>query len=450
MTENGESPEARGQAQDGSAVRRVFKNAGLLLSGKLTTGLIQLASLALAARGLGLDGFGTFILVQTYVQILAGVTTFQSWQLLIRFGAQDLAENRLADFQALIKFSTVLDVAGAFIGVAVGVLLAPWLGRAMGWDAETIFLAQLYSVLVLSYAVATPTGLLRLYDKFGMLAWQVVITPGLRLAGVAIAFALEAPIWAYWLSWFVAGFIGSFVLIWLGWREAARAGHLYALNRSLAGITQRHEGLWRFALLSNLQSSLTTVHGYLTTLVVGAVGSAAQAGLFRIAWEIATSLVKPAELLNQATYPELARMASRRGFAEMTHLIVRSSLGVAVGSAALLALAAVIGKPALELAFGVGFGEAYSVLLLLTAAAGISMSGFAFVPTLYAMGRPGAPLVVNILLTLAYLPALYWLAVRTQAVGAGWAQIGLQTATFAILFVMTWRVMARAMRPSAS
>lgn len=447
MTEQSETSE---QKPAESAVRRVFRNAGLLLSGKLTTGVIQLASLALAARGLGLDGFGTFILVQTYVQILAGVTTFQSWQLLIRFGTQDVAENRIADFQALIKFSTVLDVAGACIGIAVGIALAPLLGFWMGWDAETVILAQLYSFLVLSYAVATPTGLLRLYDKFGMLAWQVVITPGLRLVGVAIAFFFQAPIWAYWLSWFVAGFVGSFVLIWLGWREAARNGHLHALERSLTGITRRHEGLWRFALLSNLQSSLTTVHGYLTTLVVGAVGSAAQAGLFRIAWEIATSLVKPAELLNQATYPELARMAGRRAFGEMTHLIVRSSFGVAFGSAALLALAAAIGRPALELAFGAGFGDAYVVLLLLIAAAGISMSGFAFVPTLYAMSRPGAPLVVNIVLTLAYLPLLYEMAVRSEAVGAGWAQVWLQSATFLILFVMTWRVMTRAVRSAAS
>lgn len=425
-------------------MRRVFRNAGLLLSGKLTTGLIQLGSLALAARGLGLDGFGTFILVQTYVQILAGVTTFQSWQLLIRFGSQDLAENRLGDFQALIKFSTMLDVIGAVSGAVIGILMAPLIGRWMGWDTQTVFLAQLYSLLVLSYATATPTGLLRLYDKFGVLAWQVVITPALRLIGVAIAFVSGAPIWAYWLSWFVAGFVGSFVLIGLGWRAAARAGHLHALERSLRGITQRHAGLWRFALLSNVQSSLTIVHGHLTTLMVGAVASAAQAGLFRIAWEISTALVKPAELLNQATYPELARMAGRRSFGEMISLIVRSSLSVAVGAAALLALAALIGRPALEAAFGAGFGDAYAVLLLLMAAAGISMSGFAFVPTLYALGRPGAPLVVNIALTLAYLPALYVTASADEAVGAGWAQLGLQIATFVILLGMTWRALAQA------
>jgi O-antigen/teichoic acid export membrane protein len=449
VSDQREAPHAHAPSagSGGSVIRRVFRNAGLLLSGKLTTGLLQLASLALAARGLGLDGFGTFILVQTYVQILAGVTTFQSWQLLIRFGAQDIADNRIGDFQALIKFSTLLDIAGAALGAAVGIALAPLLGGWMGWDGETIALAQLYSLLVLSYAVATPTGLLRLYDKFGILAWQVVITPGLRLLGVAIAFLFQAPIWAYWLSWFAAGFIGSVVLLGLGWREAARAGHLHGFDRALGGITRRHPGLWRFALLSNLQSSLTTVHGYLTTLLVGALGSAAQAGLFRIAWEIATALVKPAELLNQATYPELARMAGRRAFSEMTQLILRSGLSVAFGAAALFLLAAAIGRPALELGFGAGFGDAYAVLLLLIAAAGIAMSGFAFVPTLYAMGRPGAPLLVNAVLTLAYLPVLFIAVDAGGATGAGWAQIALQGTSFLVLAGLTWRVLVRANRP---
>ena len=91
--------------------RRVFKNAGFLLSGKFATGILGLAYLSLAARGLGVEQFGLLVLVQTYVQVITGLTTFHSWQAVIRYGALSVEHDDTPGFQTLISFTTALDVS---------------------------------------------------------------------------------------------------------------------------------------------------------------------------------------------------------------------------------------------------------------------------------------------------------------------------------------------------
>lgn len=72
---------------------RVLRNAGLLLTGRVATGVLNLAILSIAARALGAQDFGLIVLVQTYVQTITAVATFQSWQAVIRYGALDLEKN---------------------------------------------------------------------------------------------------------------------------------------------------------------------------------------------------------------------------------------------------------------------------------------------------------------------------------------------------------------------
>ena len=68
-----------------SAVRRIFKNAGALVSGKGVAGILSLGYLAIAARSLGPADMGMLVLAHAYAMTIAGVARFQSWQAVIHF-----------------------------------------------------------------------------------------------------------------------------------------------------------------------------------------------------------------------------------------------------------------------------------------------------------------------------------------------------------------------------
>jgi O-antigen/teichoic acid export membrane protein len=404
--------------------RRVFKNAGFLLSGKTATGVLGLAYLSLAAHGLGVEQFGILVLVQTYVQVIVGITTFHSWQVVIRYGADCLEADDTPGFQTLISFTTVLDVGGVIVGATLAWFAAPLVGPYVGWDGTVIAYAQPYSLMILFTIVATPTGLLRLYDRFDILAWQVTITPALRLTGVTIAVMLEAQLWAYLLAWFIASVIGGLTLVLLGWREGVKQGRLTTMRWSLQGVTQKYAGIWGFCLASNFHSSLQMVTGHMSTFLVGVVATPAAAGLFKVAREVATALTKPAELLTQSIYPEFARLGAKNEWQAFGGLIRRAALLAGGAGVAILVVMSLIGEPFLGVFFGADFVPIYATLVLLVAAASITIAGFAFDPALYAMGRPGIPLRVNaFVVLLVYVPLLVLLTQMYGPVGAGIAML---------------------------
>ena len=124
--------------------RRIFANAGLLLSGKTVTGFLGLGYISLSAHGLGLHDFGLLVLVQTYVQVIVGLTTFHSWQAVIRYGTISLEQSDNVAFQKLIQFTSLLDVVGVCIGFVIAWFIAPVLGPYLGWNDQIISYAQFY------------------------------------------------------------------------------------------------------------------------------------------------------------------------------------------------------------------------------------------------------------------------------------------------------------------
>ena len=415
--------------------RRIFKNATLLLSGRATNGLLGLALLSLSARGLVLEQFGVFVLLTTYIQVIMALATFQSWQAVIRYGAICMENNNVASFQALIKFTTLLDIAGVFAGAIIGFIAAPLVGPFIGWSPEVIGYAQIFSLQLLFTVLATPTGLLRLFDRFDLLAGQAVVTPLCRLIGVVIAVTMDAPLWAYLASWFVASVAGGAVLVVIGWREAYRKGWLKGMTLSLEGITAPHGGIWKFSIFSNLHSSLQIVTAQMSTILVGALAGPAAAGLFKIGRDVATAISKPAELLNQSIYPEFARIDSRGDWRDFKALILRGAAVAASGGAAMLVISLFAGRLFIDTFFGPTFDAAFIPLILMVATAGLTLCGFPMEPALYAMGRPSIALrIETVVIAVVYLPTLILL---TRTYGPTGAAIASLATAAASLFAMT-------------
>ncbi len=429
--------------------RRIFKNAALMLTGRATNGLLGLATLSLSARGLGLEQFGIFVLLQTYVLVIGATATFQSWQAVIRYGAICLENKNSSALQALVKFTTLLDIAGVVIGTTIGYFLVPIIGPHVGWSPEVITYAQPFCVIILFTLTATPMGLLRLFDRFDILAAQAVVTPAFRLIGIGLVVFLKAPFWAYLLAWFVAALIGGVSLIYLGWREAANHGQLKGMDFSFRGMTAPHGGIWRFSIFSNLHASLQIVTSQASTFLVGLLAGPAAAGLFKIGRDVATAISKPAELLNQSIYPEFARLGSRGDWRDFKNLIVRGAAVAGGGGAAMLVLSLFAGQYFIQVFFGPDFAEAYLPLLLMVATAGFTLIGFPMDPALYAMGRPSVALRIDtVVIAVVYVPTLI---VLTRLYGpAGAAASSLLTAVASALGMTFFTVVLLRRRVAAA
>jgi len=419
-------------AVQGGILQRALRNAGLLLTGKAAAGAMQLATLAIVARSLGLEEFGNMSMVLAQIQLLIGIATFQSNQAVIRYGVTHVTANDRAGFQGLAKAGTLLDLGAAIVATAAAVLLAPLIGDWAGWDARLVTAAQVIAPLAFANAIATPKGMLRLFDRFDLLARHVTVTPGARLVGSLIVALLGGGLFGFIAVWLVSGFLGAAVALWLGWREAAQRGLLEGVGPSLRGLNAANPGIWGFSAIANLHATLGLVPTHLSTFAAGIVLGPAAAGLVKVAREFGTGLAKPIDLLNQTVYPDLARLAADGRWGRLRRLVVKSGLIAAAVSAGITVLLVLVGGHLLALVFGPDYRGATDLLLLISLGTTIAVSVFAVDPALYAAGRASRPLFTAIASNLVFVALLVALLPTEKLLAPGIAFVASALVTLAL------------------
>ncbi len=409
--------------------RSLLKNSGYLAVSKVVAGVAGIATLAFAGRGLGVALFGMLILIVSYAKAASGISKFQSWQLIVRYGGQALAAGQHEEFKTSTGFAFALDVVSGIGGMIVAVMLLPFLGKWFGITDQYLWLAMLYCTLLPTMAAATPVGVLRSLDRFDLIGWQGTTYPIVRAILAGTAFVAGAPFEAYVAIWFVTDLGGDLYLWFLAWRELRRRGLMEGIRPTLRPTSL--PGAWRFAIHVNLASSLSTAWGPIARLVVGGLLGPSAAALFRVASSLADSAQKPADFLAKVFYPEIVRMdlASKHPW----KLMLRSSLMAGTVALAAILLLVLAGRPLVELLFGKDFLGAYPILMVLMIAPLIGILSFPLTSMLYALDRPDAPLKARIIGTIVYFTAIAPLCWRFGVLGA------------AAAFVMAYASMALAL-----
>jgi O-antigen/teichoic acid export membrane protein len=394
--------------------KSLLKNSGYLAASKAVAAVAALATLAFTGRSLGVLLFGILILITSYAKAASGLSKFQSWQLIVRYGGQAMVPGEAAEFKASTGFALALDAISGFGGMIVAILLLPLLGGLFGITDQYLLVAMVYCTLLPTQSAATPVGVLRALDRFDLLAWQGTTYPIARAILTGIAWWVEAPFEAFVAIWYVTDLGGDLYLWFLAWRELRRRDLLKGIRPTLK--PQTIPGAWRFAIHVNLTTSLSTALGPIARLVVGGLIGPAAAGIYRVAASLADSAQKPADLLGKAYYPEVVRMDLRTK--KPWKLMARGTvLATSVGVLAILVLL-VGGKPAIDALFGSEFLPAYPVLLVLMIAPLLAMLSFPLTPMLYALDRPDAPFKSRLFGTIVYFAIVAPLSWKFGVTGA--------------------------------
>ena len=90
-----------------------------------------------------------------------------------------------------------------------------------------------YCTLLPIMGAATPSGVLRVLDRFDLIGWSDTLTPISRALLAAIAFLAGAPFAAYVAIWYVTDLAGDLFTWFLAWRELRRTGHLEGIRPTL-------------------------------------------------------------------------------------------------------------------------------------------------------------------------------------------------------------------------
>ena len=400
-------------------LRSLLKNTSYLGMSRVAAAISGIATVALAGRGLGLLLFGTLILITSYTKAVSGLAKFQSWQVIVRYGGHGVAHGDPEHFKVATGFAFSLDLLSGIAGMLVAAALLPFLGPWIGIQPEYLWLAMFYCTLLPTMGAATPSGVLRVLDRFDLIGWSDAVTPISRAVLAAIAYAIAAPFPIYVAIWYLTDLAGDLFTWFVAWRELRRTGHLEGIRPTLRPTML--PGAWRFAIDVNLAASVQAIWGPSGRLVVGGLLGPAGAALFRVASTLADAAQKPADLLGRAFYPEVIRMdlTTKKPWKLMLRVIVLAS-GFALFAIGLLLIG---GRPLMALVFGKAFVGAYVPLVILMLIPFLGIFSFPLQPMLYALGRSDAPLKAKLIGSAVFFGSIAPLCWAWGVVGAAIALV---------------------------
>lgn len=422
---------------------KLYLNTGKLFSGQASSALLGLAAIWFTTASLGLTLFGILVAIQSFTRLVGNTLKFSTWEAVVKYGADDLARNDRDAFRRLIVFNTLLDVGTAFAALAVclglGWLVLPLI-RVPGeyfWFVAFMSLGAFFTVS------ATPIGILRLFDRFGLLAVAEPVGPLLRLGMCALFYHLGwIDIWVFGAAYLVSSAVDRTITVWLGWRELRRRDLAPRWKDLWAPKTEGHRGLWKFALANNGRISLGVVTKESDDLIVSAFIGPTGVALWKIAKQASSVLAVPAKLFVFSVFPQLARLWSARDYRGFRRLIVRTSATSTVGAVVVVGLFAACGPLLLDLFFfkltQKDFIAAFEPGLLLIGSRVATMFMSPFLPALTAMGRAFRNLKLTFILATITVPIMLIMTWQFGLLGAGISRIFAEVLTAA---VFGWTVM---------
>jgi O-antigen/teichoic acid export membrane protein len=403
------------------AVRRVAKFGVPIALGKFATAISGVITLAILARHLGKEALGVIAVFRTVVTMVDLFANFNTWQAIIKYGTEAIAQNRKQDVDQLIKLAAVIDITTAWVGALVVVGLAFVVPGQFDWSRHESTLCAIYALTLVSKLAGTTDGIFRICDSYRVQAIAASIMALVTTGAVAIAVVLGA------------GFDGC-VYVLIGGEVAANAVITVAafwvarrhgfgnwFSTSLSGVRAKFPGIARFLVSTNAQLTVKTMQSEVDMIIVGSSLGKASAGLFRVIKQLGTipgRVFMPFEIV---LYTELAREVAARDYRSLRRLLRRSMLIAGIGTLVLWLVVAPFSRPIIGVIAGPDFLDAAPAFRVYLFAMALMITGSPAMRTMIVLGRPGT-------LFLFDLGSLVLLIVGAVVLAHQWGLVGIAIA----------------------
>ncbi len=412
--------------------RRLFVNAGKLVSANAVAAVLGLVAAVLTARALGPENYGILALVLVYELTLGKLVTFNAWEAVIKFGSEALHTDDRAGLRQLVKFGFALDIASAIVGTALAMALAGPVIRLLGWDPSVRSLLVLYSVLILFSLSGTPIGVLRLFDRFDLLSYTAILSGVVRLAGVVWCLVTRQALFGFVLVYLLTGIIGQLYQLFASLWVLRKQNVTGIVAQTVRGIRGRFPGIVDYVWTTNFNSTIRMLSREGDEFVVAGLTTPASLGLFKVAKQFSRILPRLLDPLYHSIYPELARLTAAGKKRAFISLVKRATLLVTVSAVGGWFLFLLLGKWLVTLTAGTEYSPAYVVAAVYMLALIILVGGFALAPAMLSLGLPrrslGTVCAATAVYFIALVPLMSWWGITGAAVAY-------------VIFALSWLLM---------
>lgn len=347
----------------------------------------DLVQIALITHALGLADYGRISLAVGLVLLVGQFFDVRVGTAATTFGARALRDGP-ASAARVFQFSYLIDLTTGVLAFLVVTGLAPFVGPWLVGEDGTL-LVVLYALTLLAATVDdSSVTVLRLLDRFRLVAGYTVALELLRIALVVVALAVWESLVAVVLALLVHR---SFTALTnaaaavVAFRRGTGVNLVRGLGRARQ-FPERREMI-RMVLHTNIVSYARLTQTNLPTVLVGAIAGPTQVGLYKVGMAAGAIVGRLADPPYAALLPRISKLwAAHRG-REIRRLVQRATLISVPVMAAALGLVILLQSPILSVLGGSEAKGADTVLVLAALAQAVNGALFWNVGVLYVSGR---------------------------------------------------------------
>ncbi|WP_158613501.1 MULTISPECIES: polysaccharide biosynthesis C-terminal domain-containing protein [Luteimonas] len=315
------------------------------------------------ARGLGAEGYGVYGLAMSIIALLTVPTEFGFPQLVTREVAAAYANEQWGRLRGVLRWATRASMTiAAFVGLCLLAWLI-WNGELQGALAKALLpgIALVPVVALLSIHSAALRGTQQIIR--GQFA-EAALRPGLHsllLFGVPLGLFPMTPALAMWL-----GVIAATVSLMVAHRLLMRA----MTPKVRANEPETSSRQWWFsAIPMAMTEGMRLLQSHLLILLLGAMVSVAEVGVFRVAASTTALVAMPLTLFNIVSMPLVAKLHATQQRVQLRRMLALVSGGMVLGVLLLSLPFFIAGEQLLAFVFGREFSSGNQALVILCVAA---------------------------------------------------------------------------------
>lgn len=386
---------------------KLAKNVFTIVVGQGGASALNMLTSFVSAGFLGVAGYGSLMIGQTYMQAIDSLLNFQSWQSVIRYGSISLEKRDERGLAACIKAAFLVDVISAVAGCVISLAIVGFVAGVLGWDSAASAAAVVFCFEILVHIEGAPTGLLRLFDRFNYVAIHAVVMAAVKLLFVAASMALFGNnVVVIACAYCAADVIKSLTLFFIAVHVARRRVGLFKIVK--ARLADLPAGYISFTIWSNLDVSADAPIQYFDVFFLSLLSSEV-VGVFKFFRQLLSALSLLSRPVQQAIMPQLAELIAK-GLNNRAYEVVRKiEKVVAKVVTPCAAIACLVVPPALAVFMDPLYGAYWYLFATLAALVAASIVFSAIHPCFNAYGLTKQSTVITLISNVVYLVACYLL-----------------------------------------
>jgi O-antigen/teichoic acid export membrane protein len=382
-------------------ILRVVKNSGYLFSATGIAAALSMLQGILAARMLGVTGFGILGAITVFTSVVNKFASFRMAELVIKYVGH---YNETGDKQraaAIFKVAGLSEFFSSILAFGLIWLLAPLGAQFFAKDVTTTTWFMVYGLVVLANFISeSATGLLQIFDRFRRIAAVTISQSVLTLSLISLAYFNDGGIMEVVLAYMfgkVAGALGLTIIAL--WEATCQFGGGW-WRAPITLLRGQGRELVNFAVNTNISATINLVNKDSELLWVSALRSPTEAGYYKLALALANMVQMPVAPLPQATYPELSREVAKTNWDNVKYVLRQGSI-LAFSYTFLASIGLVLfGQLIIRYFYGGEFLPAYPALIILLVGFLVANTFYWNRTALLALGRADYPTKVNLLAAL--------------------------------------------------